>query len=75
MFELSGTQMTPPLHQLKFASQIHKGVTFLVPSKIEVTRPKLTAGVDNRGGLWSEATTGTRRTKLTVNLWSGKETC
>ena len=40
----------------------------------EVTGPKLTAGFDSRGGLRSEATTGARRTKLAVNLWSGAET-
>ena len=41
---------------------------------VEVTGPKLTAGFDSRGGLRSEATTGARRTKLAVNLWSGAET-
>jgi hypothetical protein len=40
---------------------------------VEVTGPKLTAGFDSRGGLRSEATTGARRTKLAVNLWSGAE--
>ena len=43
-------------------------------SNVEVTGPKLTAGFDSRGGLRSEATTGARRTKLAVNLWSGAET-
>ena len=46
---------------------------FGVPN-VEVTGPKLTAGFDSRGGLRSEATTGARRTKLAVNLWSGAET-
>jgi hypothetical protein len=41
---------------------------------VEVTGHKLTAGFDSRGGLRSEATTGARRTKLAVNLWSGAET-
>ena len=41
---------------------------------VEVTGPKLTADFDSRGGLRSEATTGARRTKLAVNLWSGAET-
>jgi hypothetical protein len=41
---------------------------------VEVTGPKLTAGFDSRGGPRSEATTGARRTKLAVNLWSGAET-
>ena len=41
---------------------------------VEVTGPKLTAGFDSRGGLRSVATTGARRTKLAVNLWSGAET-
>ena len=41
---------------------------------VEVTGPKLTAGFDSRGAPRSEATTGARRTKLAVNLWSGAET-
>ena len=41
---------------------------------VEVTGHKLAAGFDSRGGLRSEATTGARRTKLAVNLWSGGET-
>ena len=41
---------------------------------VEVTGHKLTAGFDSRGGLRSEATTGARRTKLAVNLWSGAKT-
>jgi hypothetical protein len=41
---------------------------------VEVTGHKLTAGFDSRGGPRSEATTGARRTKLAVNLWSGAET-
>jgi hypothetical protein len=43
-------------------------------SNVEVTGPKLTADFDSRGGLRSEATTGARRTKLAVNLWSGAKT-
>ena len=43
-------------------------------SNVEVTGPKLTAGFDSRGGPRSKATTGARRTKLAVNLWSGAET-
>ncbi len=43
-------------------------------SNVEVTGPKLTAGFDSRGGPRSKATTGARRTKLAVNLWSGAKT-
>ena len=46
----------------------------LVTAQRQSHRTKLTAVTPSRGGLRSEATTGARRTKLAVNLWSGAET-
>jgi len=60
--------------KIKKSSISYFSFLFVFSHNVEVTGPKLTAGFDSRGGLRSEATTGARRTKLAVNLWSGAET-